>query len=131
MTQVKQLLGQIASERLLIPTLESRKSDILDFHTVSVWAVEAALQAAFDAGHRFTKSEEVDVYDLLAGRKQIAVIWGVEDVQEVRPDLTDEQAWEVLQQTDRKHDATLGINWDTLECISEMLFGYAPETNEK
>jgi len=130
MTQFKQLLGQIASDYLLIPTLETRKSDSLDFHTVSVWAVEAALNAAFDAGHKFTESEEIDVHDLLARRMQIAVIWDIEDVQEVRPDLTDEQAWEVLQQIDRHHDATLGINWDMLECTADMLFGDAPESAE-
>jgi uncharacterized protein (DUF4213/DUF364 family) len=130
MPQLKQLLGQIASEHLLIPTLEIRRSDSLDFHTVSVWAVEAALNAAFDAGRKSTESDEIDVHDLLARRKQIAVIWDVEDVQEVRPDLTDEQAWEVLKQTRHQHDATLGINWETLEFTAQMLFGDAPESNE-
>jgi len=130
MTQEKQLLGHIASEHLLIPTLETRKSDVLDFHTVSVWAVEAALKTAFDAGRKSTESAEVDVHDLLARRKQIAVIWDVKDVREVRPDLTDEQAWEVLQQTRHQHDATLGINWETLELTAQMLFGDTPESDE-
>lgn len=130
MTQVKQLLGQIASEHLLIPTLEIRRSDILDFHNVSVWAVEAALNAAFDAGRKSTESDEVDIDAVLAKRRQVAVIWDVEDVQEVRPDLTDEQAWEVLKQTRRQHDATLGINWETLEFTAQMLFGDAPESDE-
>ena len=44
------ILAAIAREHLLIPTLESRRSDILDFHDVAVWQVEAALRAAFDAG---------------------------------------------------------------------------------
>jgi hypothetical protein len=52
MTQVKLLLGKIASEHLLLPTLECRRSDCLDFHTVSVWAVEAALNAAYEAGRK-------------------------------------------------------------------------------
>ena len=53
MTNSKQLIGQIASEYLSIPTLEPRKSDSLDFHQVSVWAVEAALNAAFEAGSQY------------------------------------------------------------------------------
>lgn len=44
------LLTQIAQEHLFIDTLETRKSDSLDFHDVSVWAVKEALIAAYQAG---------------------------------------------------------------------------------
>ena len=47
-----QLLLTIATDHLFIATLETRNSDRLDFHDVSVWAVEAALQAAFEAGQQ-------------------------------------------------------------------------------
>jgi hypothetical protein len=50
MKHLGQILSQIAHEHLNIPTLRCRKSDSLDFHTVSVWGVEAALNAAFTAG---------------------------------------------------------------------------------
>jgi len=33
-----------------IDTLEARHSDSLDFHSLSVWAIEAALLAAYEAG---------------------------------------------------------------------------------
>jgi hypothetical protein len=46
------VLDGIAREHLLIPTLESRKADSLDFHDVAVWQVEAAVKAAFEAGSR-------------------------------------------------------------------------------
>jgi hypothetical protein len=45
-------LTEIAGRHLNIPTLRTRKSDSLDFHDVSVWAVRSALKAAFDAGTR-------------------------------------------------------------------------------
>jgi hypothetical protein len=45
-----QQLQQIALDHLFIETLETRKSDRLDFHDVSVWAIKTALQAAFEAG---------------------------------------------------------------------------------
>lgn len=45
---------------------------------------------------------------------QIALIWSVYDVQDVRPDLTDDEAYDVLQKVSRKHDADQGVNWDTL-----------------
>ena len=47
-----QQLQQIALNHLSIATLETRRSDSLDFHDVSVWGVKSALQAAFDAGLR-------------------------------------------------------------------------------
>ena len=47
-----QQLQTIATDHLFIETLETRNSDRLDFHDVSVWAVKAALQAAFEAGHQ-------------------------------------------------------------------------------
>jgi hypothetical protein len=50
MTQVKQQLDQIARKYLRISTLKCRNSDRLDFHDVSVWAVHAALNAAYRAG---------------------------------------------------------------------------------
>ena len=48
--------------------------------------------------------------------RQIAHIWSIEDVQSIRPDLSEEQAWEVLQDVKIViKDAELGINWLTLE----------------
>jgi hypothetical protein len=75
-------------------------------------------------------TDEIDIYELLARRKQIAVIWSIEDVHDIRPDLNDEQAWQVLQQADSKLDASIGITWDILEYHANDLFGAAPETAE-
>jgi hypothetical protein len=74
--------------------------------------------------------DDIDIPTLLAERKLIASLWGVEDVQEVRPDLTEAQAWEVLQHVDRRMDASLGITWDNLEWAAEELFGDAPENDQ-
>ena len=45
-----QLFTAIAREHLSIDTLETRRTDSLDFHEVSVWCVRAALEAAYKAG---------------------------------------------------------------------------------
>jgi hypothetical protein len=50
MTDLDQLLTQIASQHLWIDTLETRNSDSLDFHEVAVWTLREALQAAYLAG---------------------------------------------------------------------------------
>jgi hypothetical protein len=48
--QLDQLLTNIAQKHLNIETLETRKSDSLDFHDVAVWCLKDALAAAYDAG---------------------------------------------------------------------------------
>ncbi len=87
-------------------------------------AIADLMEEAGDSGQ-----PETDIHQLLAERRQIAHIWGIEDVQEVRPDLSEAQAWEVLQHVDHHKDAGLGITWLTLEMAAEMLFGDAPETD--
>lgn len=47
----KALLLTIAQKHFPnIETLETRNSDGLDFHDVAVWAIRAALEAAYEAG---------------------------------------------------------------------------------
>ena len=73
---------------------------------------------------------EIDIHALLAERRQIAHIWSTEDVLCNRPDLNEDQAWEVLRNVDRHKDAELGITWLTLEMAAEHLFGDAPDPDE-
>jgi hypothetical protein len=54
---VDELLAAIAKETLHIDTLETRRSDSLDFHDVAVWSVKAALEAAYRAGLAAAKEE--------------------------------------------------------------------------
>ena len=45
-------VNEIAQRILGIDTLQTRKSDSLDFHEVAVWNIKEALEAAFEAGRR-------------------------------------------------------------------------------
>jgi hypothetical protein len=72
--------------------------------------------------HDEQDTSNVNVDAILAKRGQIAVPWSIEDVQGIRPHLTTEQAWEVLEEVKRKHDAEYGISWTTLEIWADMLF---------
>lgn len=47
-----QTLQQIAKAALGIDTLETQRSDRLDFHDVAVWRLKAALEAAYQAGQQ-------------------------------------------------------------------------------
>lgn len=50
MSQIDTILTLIAKKHLGIETLETRKSDRLDFHDTAVWCIRDALEAAFKAG---------------------------------------------------------------------------------
>ncbi len=52
----------------------------------------------------------------------INITWCVEDVQHVCPNATEEQAIEVLEYVKRKHDADLGITWESLDWAYDYLF---------
>ena len=53
---------------------------------------------------------------------EISIIWSTEDILCVRPDLTKEQAREVLYELDHSHDATIGINWDVIDIVANNMF---------
>lgn len=60
-------------------------------------------------------------------RKIIVDEWHVDDVFNQRPDLTEEQACEVLSFIAHKFDANIGINWDVIDSAADYLF---PEGSE-
>jgi hypothetical protein len=81
--------------------------------------------AEFCGGRRH--SWELWVYEVTlpaneADAGSIAIVWNVEDVLEVRPDLTEEQAKEVLRRVKHGHDANFGINWEVLTTVAGDLF---------
>jgi len=63
---------------------------------------------------------------------EITITWCIMDMQEIRPDLTDQQAREVLHHAKRCHDddCNIGITWDTLTIWARELFGDEPDDPE-
>ena len=68
---------------------------------------------------------QIDLDKELARQGEIAIIWGIEDVSVLRPDLDAYQAWEVLKTVRDEHDASIGINWDTLQYYADKLFPHS------
>lgn len=70
-----------------------------------------------------TNEQAKAIHALLSGDRvlghdpstQIALVWGIADIQNIRPGVTDEVALKVLQQAERRHNAEEGINWVVLE----------------
>lgn len=129
-TRVRQAIRQLCN---LPGNLEAE--DDPAFSTEQVNLLEKRLYEACsllqgeDGSHLYADST-LYVHHFLAKHRQIAAIWCIEDVLSIRPDLTAEQAWEVLEEVSRKHDAEYGISWTTLQCMADILFGNAPKTDE-
>jgi hypothetical protein len=75
-----------------------------------------------DVGFRL----EIDLDELLAGDSRIAHVWATDDVRQLRPDLDDDQAWDVLQEVADRLDSNFGITWNTLEMIANELYPEKP-----
>ena len=52
----------------------------------------------------------------------VVLRWSIVDVQDIRPNLSDEQAMEVLREAKRKHDCDIGITWHVLKTHADDLF---------
>ena len=52
------VIGDIAKQHLGLSTLETRRSDSLDFRDLAVWQLRAALEAAYRAELAAAKKEE-------------------------------------------------------------------------
>ena len=55
---IDKVIEDIAKEHLRVPTLETRKSDSLDFHDLAVWQLRATLEAAYQVGLAAAKSKQ-------------------------------------------------------------------------
>jgi hypothetical protein len=64
----------------------------------------------------------IDVDKVLKSRGQVAIVWSIEDVQGLRPDLSAEQAMDVLEECRDQHDAQWGFNYTLIETIADEMF---------
>ena len=92
------------------------------------------VSASIDLEDLFTGSDileeqeiDVDLDELLAEDRKIAHIWGIGDVQEIRPDLDESAAWDVLLSVRDDLDSKHGITWDTIEHAANALYPHTLE----
>lgn len=57
------------------------------------------------------------------------IVWHIDDVLSVRPDLSNDQARQILLQLKHNHDASIGINWDVIDIYAETAFPVVEEAN--
>lgn len=76
-----------------------------------------------DADTHPTIAREQAVKATLAEMKTIATLWTTRDVQFYRPELTDEQAWQVLQECQAKDPGGYRMSFRVINCVANRLFG--------
>jgi hypothetical protein len=69
---------------------------------------------------------DFDLDEALEERRQVAVIWTTDHVQEIRPNLSGDQAWEVLKTCRARWGSCQGIDWQVIEMTASELFGPKP-----
>ena len=52
----------------------------------------------------------------------LSIRWHIDDVLSIRPDLTNDQARQVLLSLKHGHDANIGINWEVIEIVADYEF---------
>ena len=78
---------------------------------------ENSRERLIEVAHEYVEQDHV-----LKTEDSIAIEWCIDDVKDVREDLDDDQAMEVLEYVKDKHDANLGITWETLQYAADHLF---------
>ena len=58
--------------------------------------------------------------------RSIQIAWTTDDVQLARPDLTENQAWEILKAIQNENNHRIEVNWDTVGGMATWLY---PEEN--
>jgi hypothetical protein len=110
-------------------TLEINLADILEhkyphgFHAPADIDISSFLEFADDDW-----MHEIDIEDLLAAKRLIGVVWNVQLVLGERPDLSDDQAWTVLQACQPHFEE---ITNPMLETIRQQADGLFPKPNGK
>ncbi len=84
-----------------------------------------------DADTHPTIAREQAVKATLAEMQTIATLWTTRDVQFYRPELTDEQAWQVLQQCQAKDPGGYKMSFRFINRIANKLFGSKAKSRAK
>ena len=80
-----------------------------------------------EIGDRRKRTEDrivhtADLDDLLANQRAIAIVWDIQHVKDQRPDLGDEQAWEVLQECQQCHERLNDPMLETIRQVADNLY---------
>jgi len=70
----------------------------------------------------FSEYDKTDLALLFNQPEEITIVWSVDDIKKVAPNLQDFQARFILSQLKKCHNAELGINWDVIRYTVTVYF---------
>jgi hypothetical protein len=73
------------------------------------------------------EEREFDIDDLLADQHAIAIVWDIQHVKDQCPELTDEQAWEVLQECQQNWERLSDPMLEMIRQVAENLYPSSKE----
>ena len=111
----------------------------ITFADIAIWGVESIKPVKVEA-----YDEKLDQHRVLMNLDEereyekansIQISWHIDDVKATAEQMdiakTDEDAREILEIVERRHDANLGISWDVIEAhIDQHMNPYKPEDKE-
>ena len=65
---------------------------------------------------------DIDIHNLLAQHRAIAIVLGIQHVKDQRPDLNDEQAWKVLQNCQQAHERLMDPMLENIRQIADSFY---------
>ena len=75
----------------------------------------------FETAH-IPDEPDIDLHDLLDEQRAIALLWDAVMVRSTYPHLTEDDAWQVLQECERTYSAEHGLAWDDVGAVVAELF---------
>lgn len=69
---------------------------------------------------------DFDLDEVLEEQRQIAILFTIDDVKEIRPDLTDDQAWQVLKNCRTRFRQCQSIDCEAIQMHTQELYGPPP-----
>jgi len=93
----------------------------------SDWTVRGSVPPTPDQLEELAESSDwekwrKEVNKIPKDRRVLEVPWHIDDVHDIREDLTAEQCAEVLEAVGDNHDSEIGVNWDVISFWAEDLF---------
>ena len=84
-------------------------------------------QSVHEIGDHWKRAEDcivhtADLDEVLAEKNAIAIVWDLQHVKDQRPDLRDEQAWEVLQECQKSHERLNDPMLETIRQVADKLY---------
>ena len=107
--------------------MEKKTDGLFQRQPSSDWRLRGSVLPTSDQLEELAESSDwekwrKEVNKIPKDRRVLKVPWHIDDVHNIREDLTAEQCAEGLEAVSDNYDAEVGVNWDVISWYAEDLF---------